>query len=206
MILSLRSLSRITRVNRKVDIYLSKATQWQEEFTELRKIALGTGLTEDLKWGHPCYTLKSGNVILIHGFKHYCAIAFFKGALMKDPEQILIQQTENVQSSRQIRFTSVAEIRKSKAVLKSYIAQAIAIEEAGLKVEFKKPADFVVPKDIQTKLKKIPGLATAFKDLTPGRKRAYVLHFSSAKQEKTMEARIAKSAPKIFAGKGPNEY
>jgi uncharacterized protein YdeI (YjbR/CyaY-like superfamily) len=193
-------------VNRKVDIYLSKATQWREEFTELRRIALASGLTEDLKWGHPCYTLNNGNVILIHGFKHYCAIAFFKGALMKDPERILIQQTENVQSSRQVRFTSLAEIRTLKKVLKAYIAQAIAIEEAGLKVEFKKPADLVIPKDIQAKLKKIPGLATAFKDLTPGRKRAYVLHFSSAKQEKTMEARIVKSAPKIFEGKGPNEY
>ncbi len=199
-------LSRLRHVNRKVDIYLSKATQWRDEFTELRKIALASGLTEDLKWGHPCYTLNNGNVILIHGFKHYCAIAFFKGALMKDPERILIAQTENVQSSRQIRFTNVAEIRKSKAVLKAYIAQAIKIEETGLKVEFKKPADLVVPKNIQAQLKKIPGLATAFKDLTPGRKRAYVLHFSSAKQEKTMEARIVKSAPKIFEGKGPNEY
>ena len=193
-------------MNRKVDIYLSKATQWRDEFVELRKIALASGLTEDLKWGHPCYTLNNRNVILIHGFKHYCAIAFFKGALMKDPEQILIQQTENVQSSRQIRFTSLAQIRTLKKVLKAYIAQAIAIEEAGLKVDFKQTSNLVVPKDIQVKLKKIPGLATAFKDLTPGRKRAYVLHFSSAKQEKTMEARIVKSAPKIFEGKGPNEY
>ncbi|CAB4985720.1 unannotated protein [freshwater metagenome] len=193
-------------MNRKVDIFLRKATQWEEEFKLLREIALDSGLTEDLKWGHPCYTLKNGNVILIHGFKEYCAILFFKGALLKDDKAILIQQTANVQSGRQIRFTSASQIIKMRRTLKSYISEAINVEEAGIKVELRKPSDLIIPKDIQATLKKIPGLAPAFKKLTPGRQRAYVLHFSSAKQEKTRDARIERCAPMILKGKGLNEY
>ncbi|MCX6427299.1 MAG: YdeI/OmpD-associated family protein [Actinobacteria bacterium] len=193
-------------MNRKVDIFLRKATQWEEEFKLLREIALDSGLTEDLKWGHPCYTLNNGNVILIHGFKEYCAILFFKGALLKDDKAILIQQTANVQSGRQIRFTSASQIIKMRRTLKSYISEAINVEEAGIKVELRKPSDLIIPKDIQATLKKIPGLAPAFKKLTPGRQRAYVLHFSSAKQEKTRDARIERCAPMILKGKGLNEY
>ena len=193
-------------MNRRVDVFIKNASQWQEEFELLREIALQSGLTEDLKWNHPCYTLENGNVFLIHGFKNYCAIAFFKGALMKDPEKILIQQTENVQSARQIRFTSLAEIKKMKKTIKSYMAEAIAIEKAGLKVEFKKTAELAIPADIVKTLKKTPGLATAFKKLTPGRQRAYVLHFTAAKQVKTMQARVERCAPMILKGKGLNEY
>ena len=159
-----------------------------------------------MKWNHPCYTLENGNVFLIHGFKNYCAIAFFKGALMKDPEKILIQQTENVQSARQIRFTSLAEIKKMKKTIKSYMAEAIAIEKEGLKVEFKKTSELTIPADIEKALKKTPGLAAAFKKLTPGRQRAYVLHFTAAKQVKTMQARVERCAPMILKGKGLNEY
>lgn len=193
-------------MNRKVDIFLRQTTQWHDEFEVLREIALNSGLTEELKWGQPCYTLGKANVVLIHGFKHYCAVLFFKGALINDTKKILIQQTENVQSSRQIRFASVQEITKLKKTVKSYISQAIAIEEAGLQVEFKKPSELGVPKDIQAELKKVPGLAVAFKKLTPGRQRAYVLHFSSAKQAKTLQARVERCAPKIFKGEGFNEY
>ena len=193
-------------MNRRVDVFIKNASQWQEEFELLREIALQSGLTEDLKWNHPCYTLENGNVFLIHGFKNYCAIAFFKGALMKDPEKILIQQTENVQSARQIRFTSLTEIKKMKKTIKSYMAEAIAIEKAGLKVEFKKTAELAIPADIEKALKKTPGLATAFKKLTPGRQRAYILHFTAAKQVKTMEARVERCAPMILKGKGLNEY
>ena len=193
-------------MNRRVDVFMKNASQWQEEFELLREIALQSELTEDLKWNHPCYTLENGNVFLIHGFKNYCAIAFFKGALMKDPEKILIQQTENVQSARQIRFTSLTEIKKMKKTIKSYMAEAIAIEKAGLKVEFKKTAELAIPADIEKALKKTPGLATAFKKLTPGRQRAYVLHFTAAKQVKTMEARVERCAPMILKGKGLNEY
>ena len=193
-------------MNRRVDVFMKNALQWQEEFELLREIALKSGLTEDLKWGHPCYTFDNGNVFLIHGFKNYCAIAFFKGALMKDPDKILIQQTENVQSARQIRFTSLTEIKKMKKTIKSYMAEAIAIEKAGLKVEFKKTAELAIPADIVKTLKKTPGLATAFKKLTPGRQRAYILHFTAAKQVKTMEARVERCAPMILKGKGLNEY
>ena len=193
-------------MNRRVDVFMKNALQWQEEFELLREIALKSGLTEDLKWGHPCYTFDNGNVFLIHGFKNYCAIAFFKGALMKDPDKILIQQTENVQSARQIRFTSLTEIKKMKKTIKSYMAEAIAIEKAGLKVEFKKTAELAIPADIVKTLKKTPGLATAFKKLTPGRQRAYILHFTAAKQVKTMKARVERCAPLIMKGKGLNEY
>ena len=192
-------------MNRRVDVFIKSAKQWQGEFKALREMALASGLTEDLKWGHPCYTLDGTNVFLIHGFKEYCAILFMNGAIMKDPKKLLIAQTKNVQAVRQLRFTNLAEITKKKAVIKSYIKEAIALEEAGVKVPVKKAADFVVPKEITVKFKNHPGLAVAFKKLTPGRQRAYVLHFSAAKQEKTLEARITKSVPAILKGKGLNE-
>ena len=192
-------------MNRRVDVFIKSAKQWQGEFKALREMALASGLTEDLKWGHPCYTLDGTNVFLIHGFKEYCAILFMNGAIMKDPKKLLIAQTKNVQAARQLRFTNLAEITKKKAVIKSYIKEAIALEETGVKVPVKKAADFVVPKEITAKFKNHPGLAVAFKKLTPGRQRAYVLHFSAAKQEKTLEARITKSVPAILKGKGLNE-
>jgi uncharacterized protein YdeI (YjbR/CyaY-like superfamily) len=192
-------------MNRKVDIFLSKQSKWLDEFEALRAIALESGMTEELKWGQPCYTVGKGNVVLIHGFKEYCALLFFKGALMKDAKGILIQQTENVQAGRQIRFTDLKQIVKMKKVLKAYISEAIAIEESGLKVEMKKSAEFEIPEDIQAQLKKTRGLSTAFKKLTPGRQRAYVLHFAAAKQIKTRDSRIEKCAPRILAGKGLND-
>ena len=191
--------------NRRVDIMMSKLTKWELEMVELRSIALESGLTEDLKWGQPCYTLDGANVFLIHAFKEYCAILFMKGALMKDPKGILIQQTANVQSGRHIRFTHLSEIVKLRKTLKVYISDAISIEKAGLKVPVKKASEFEVSADIQAKIKKVPGLAVAFKKLTPGRQRGYVLHFEGAKQEKTQVSRIEKAAPKIFEGKGLND-
>lgn len=191
--------------NRRVDIMMSKLTKWELEMAELRSIALQSGLTEDLKWGQPCYTLDGANVFLIHAFKEYCAILFMKGALMKDPQGILIQQTANVQSGRHIRFTHLSEIVKLRKTLKVYISDAITIERAGLKVPVKKASEFEVSADIQAKIKKVPGLAVAFKKLTPGRQRGYVLHFEGAKQEKTQVSRIEKAAPKIFEGKGLND-
>ncbi|HEY4899097.1 MAG TPA: DUF1801 domain-containing protein [Candidatus Nanopelagicaceae bacterium] len=192
-------------MNPRVDTFIKKSPKWRQEFEELRKVSLASGLAEDLKWGQPCYTLNNKNVFLFHGFKEYCAILFFKGALMSDPKGILIRQTENVQSSRQVRFTSVQEIVKLKKTLKSYISEAIDVEEAGLQVVFKKPAELVITKEIQGAMKKIPGLTAAFKKLTPGRQRAYILHFDAAKQEKTRVSRVEKSAPLIFKGKGLNE-
>jgi len=192
-------------MNKRVDVALSKESRWPQEMAELRKIALASGLTEELKWGQPCYTLNGKNVFLLHGFKEYFAILFLKAAIMKDPEKILIQQTENVQSARQIRFKNMAELKKLKPVVKKYIAEAVAVEESGAKVPIKKAADFEIPEDILKAMKKIKGLTVAFKKLTPGRQRAYVLHFSGAKQESTKIARIEKSAPKIFEGKGLND-
>ncbi len=189
-------------MNPKVDFFFKKATPWKNEFQELRTIVLDCGLSEELKWGQPCYTFERANVVLIHGFKEYCALLFFKGALLKDKKKILIQQTENVQSARQIRFTNVKEITKLKAALKSYIYEAIEVEEAGLKVEFKKTADFKVPEEFKTKLDKKPALKKAFEALTPGRQRAYLFYFSSAKQSKTREDRIKKYEQKILEGKG----
>ena len=188
--------------NPKVDAFLRREERWLEEMTLLRKIALSCKLTEDLKWGQPCYSLDGGNVVLIHGFKEYCAYLFFKGALMKDPEGILVVQTENVQSARQVRFADVARIEKSKSVLKSYIQDAIEVERAGLKVEFKKTAQFGMPDEFRARLDGTPPLKKAFEALTPGRQRAYLLHFSSAKQSKTREARIEKNLPRILAGMG----
>lgn len=192
-------------MNKRVDIAISQLTAWQSESKELRKIALASGLTEDLKWGQPCYTLDGKNIFLIHGFKGYCALLFMKGALMKDPNGILIQQTANVQAARQLRFTTLAEITKQRAVLKAYIAEAIAIEKSGTPIPMKRAQDFEMPSDIALAMKKITGLTPAFKKLTPGRQRAYILHFSSAKQVATIKARIERAVPKILAGKGLND-
>jgi uncharacterized protein YdeI (YjbR/CyaY-like superfamily) len=189
-------------MNPKVDWFFNEATKWQKEYAELRKIVLDCGLTEELKWGCPCYRFEKSNVVLIHGFKEYCALLFMKGALLKDPKGILIQQTENVQSARQIRFTNTREIVKLKATLKAYIFKAIEVEEKGLKVEFKKSAEFKMPDEFQKKLDKSRSLKKAFEALTPGRQRGYLLHFSSAKQAKTREARIEKYIPKILDGEG----
>lgn len=188
--------------NPKVDVFLIKAESWRKEFEKLREILLECKLTEELKWGVPCYTLGKNNIVLMHGFKEYCALLFFKGALLKDPKGILIRQTENVQSARQIRFTDVREITKLKTVLKAYISEAIKVEESGLKVNFKKSSEFAVPEEFLSKLDEVPGLKTAFDALTPGRQRGYLLHFSSAKQSKTRESRIEKCIRKILNGKG----
>ena len=175
---------------------------WQAELAALRVLVLEAGLTEDCKWGVPCYTFEKGNVVLIHSFKDYCALLFFKGALLKDPKGILIQQTENVQSARQLRFTDVREITKLKATIKAYLQEAIAVEKAGLKVSMKPTAKFAMPDEFQAKLDTSPALKTAFEALTPGRQRAYLLHFAAAKQAKTREARIEKCTPQILNGKG----
>ena len=189
-------------MNPKVDFFFSKASKWQEEYEELRTIVLDCGLTEELKWGCPCYTHEGNNIVLIHGFKEYCALLFMKGALMNDPKGILIQQTENVQSARQARFTSAKEIVKMKSVLKSYINQAIDVEKAGLTVTLKKTSEYEMPEEFKNKLDKNAALKKAFKALTPGRQRGYLFYFSTAKQPKTREARIEKYTPQIMAGKG----
>ncbi len=189
-----------SRTNPKVDEFLSKARKWKEEYEQLRKIVLDCELTEDFKWMHPCYTFQNKNVVLIHGFKEYCALLFHKGVLLKDPQGILIQQTEKVQSARQIRFTDVREIVELEATLKAYIYEAIEVEKAGLEVEFKK--EFEIPEELQNKFDELPVLKTAFEALTPGRQRAYVHYFSEPKQSKTRVARIEKSVQKIFDGQG----
>ena len=188
--------------NPKVNFFFSKAKKWQEEFRKLRTIILGCGLTEELKWGKPCYTFQQSNVVLIHGFKEYCALLFMKGALLKDAKGILIQQTENVQAARQVRFTNVREIAKMEPILKSYIKQAIEIEKAGLEVNYRKTSEFKVPEEFQKRLNAIPVLRTAFDALTPGRQRGYLLYFSGAKQSKTRESRVEKCMPQILKGKG----
>ena len=188
--------------NPKVNFFFSKAKQWQEEFRKLRMIILSCGLTEELKWGKPCYTLQQSNVVLIHGFKEYCALLFFKGALLKDAKGILNQQTENVQAARQIRFTNVQQIAKMERAMKAYIEEAIEVEKAGLEVKFKKTSEFKVPDELQNKLDEIPALKTAFDALTPGRQRGYILYFSGAKQSKTRESRIEKCVPQILKGEG----
>jgi uncharacterized protein YdeI (YjbR/CyaY-like superfamily) len=189
-------------MNPKVDFFFNKAKKWQEEFQKLRMIILDCGLTEELKWGQPCYQFSKKNIVLIHGFKEYCALLFFKGALLKDKKNILIQQTENVQAARQVRFTSVQEISKLEKILKTYVYEAIEVEEAGLKVNFKKTKDFKIPQEFQNKLDKSRALKTAFDKLTPGRQRAYIFYFSSAKQSKTREARVEKYVKQIRKGKG----
>jgi uncharacterized protein YdeI (YjbR/CyaY-like superfamily) len=192
-------------MNPKVNFFFEKATQWKEEFEKLRTIALSTELVEDLKWGCPCYTYEGKNIFLIHGFKEYCALLFFKGALMKDPDYILIQQTENVQAARQIRFTDVEQINDIENILRQYMFEAVEIEESGAKVEMKKTKEFEMAEEFQKKLDQNPALQEAFKALTPGRQRAYLLHFSSAKQSKTREARIEKCIPQIMEGIGLND-
>jgi len=189
-------------MNPKVDWFFDEATQWQEAYEKLRVICLDCGLTEELKWGQPCYTLNNANIVLIHGFKEYCALLLFKGALLNDPNGILIQQTENVQSPRQIRFTSAKEIVKLEPALKAYIHNAIDVEKAGLKLELKKTKDFAVPEEFQSKLDGSPTLKTAFEALTPGRQRNYLFYFSKAKQAKTREERVEKAIPLILSGKG----
>jgi uncharacterized protein YdeI (YjbR/CyaY-like superfamily) len=192
----------MTQTNPEVDFFFNKAKQWKEEFEALRPIILGCGLAEELKWGKPCYTLDGGNVLLIHGFKEYCAILFHKGALLKDPRGILVQQTENVQAARQIRFTDVKEITKLKTVLKAYIRDAVEVEKAGLKVEFKKSTEFVVAEEFQSELDRSAALKAAFEALTPGRQKGYLLYLSSAKQSKTRVARVEKCVPGILDGLG----
>jgi uncharacterized protein YdeI (YjbR/CyaY-like superfamily) len=192
----------MTKMNPKVDWYFQKAKKWQEELEILRIIALDCQLTEELKWGCPCYTLEQSNIVLIHTFKEYCAFLFFKGALLKDSKGILVQQTKNVQSARQIRFTSAQEILEMQPILKAYIAQAIEVEKSGLEVTLKTTTEFGVPEELQEKFDEIPELKTAFDALTPGRQRGYILHFSAPKQAKTRVSRIEKSMPQIFNGKG----
>jgi len=186
----------------KVDAFLARTDQWREEFEALRAIVLGCGLTEDLKWGQPCYASEGRNVVLIHGFKDYCALLFMKGALLKDPNGILIRQTENVQSARQIRFTNSGEIAQLEPALKAYVLEAIAVEKAGSKVARKTTADFPVADEFRAKLDALPALKAAFQALTPGRQRGYLLFFASAKQAKTREARVETCMPRILAGKG----
>ncbi len=192
----------MNRKNPKVDAVLRQANKWRDEFETLRAIALDCPLTEELKWYQPCYTFQNKNIVLIHGFKEYCALLFFKGALLKDAKGILVQQTENVQAAHQIRFTSVREIVKLKPILKAYIQEAIEVERAGLKVKLKKASDFKIPEEFQCKLDELPALKTAFRALTPGRQRGYILHFSQPKQSKTREARVEKCMQKILHGKG----
>jgi uncharacterized protein YdeI (YjbR/CyaY-like superfamily) len=192
-------------MNPKVDFFFSKAKKWQEEFEKLRMIILDCGLTEELKWGVPCYTFQKSNIVLIHGFKEYCAILFIKGALLNDVHGLLIQQTENVQSARQIRFTNVREIVEMEPILKAYIHEAIEVEKAGLKVNYKKATEFIFPEEFINKLEEFPGLQEAFDALTPGRQRAYILYFSAPKQSKTRESRIEKCKEQILNGKGLND-
>ena len=189
-------------MNPKVDWFFAKDTQWQKEYEKLRKIILDCGLIEELKWGCPCYTFENTNIVLIHGFKEYCALLFFKGALLNDPNGILIQQTKNVQSARQIRFTNAKEIVKMEKILKAYVYEAIEVERAGLKVKLKKTSEFKTPEEFQKRLDKNTALKKAFDALTPGRQRAYIFYFSQVKQSKTREARVEKYIKQILSGKG----
>ncbi len=190
------------KMNPKVDEFLRKAEKWREEFEKLRIIALDCGLSEELKWGVPCYTLGKSNIVLMHGFKEYCALLFFKGALLKDVHGVLVRQTENVQAGRQIRFVNVREIIALEAVIKAYVDEAIEAEKAGLKVGLKNTAEFFMPEELQSKLAETPTLKTAFDALTPGRQRAYLLYFSTPKQSRTRTSRIEKCTAQILAGKG----
>lgn len=191
-------------MNPKVDFYFNKSEKWQLALEQLRKIVLACGLTEELKWGVPCYTFQKNNIVLLHAFKEYCAILFIKGALLHDAEGILIQQTENVQAGRQIRFADVRQIIEIESTLKAYIFEAIEVEKAGLKVDFKKHTELIFPKEFQMKLDENLTLKTAFEALTPGRQRAYNLYFSEPKQAKTRESRIEKCLEPILNGKGLN--
>jgi len=196
------TLGPINGMNPKVNWFFDKDTPWKESYEKLRMILLECGLTEELKWGCPCYTINKKNVVLIHGFKNYCALLFHKGALLKDKAGILIQQTENVQSARQIRFKGVHEIVKLERLLKTYVREAVEVEKGGLKVALKKTSGFGMPEEFALKLRSLPALKKAFHALTPGRQRGYLLHFSAAKQSKTRTARIEKNLDRIMAGKG----
>jgi uncharacterized protein YdeI (YjbR/CyaY-like superfamily) len=189
-------------MNSSVDFYFDKAKKWQKELELLRSLVLDCGLTEELKWGVPCYTFQKGNVLLLHVFKEYCAILFIKGALLQDTNGLLVQQTENVQAGRQMRFTSVEQLIEQKPILKAYIFEAIEVEKAGLKVELKKHTELVHPEALQRRLDEDPALKMAFEALTPGRQRAYNLHFSAPKQASTRESRVEKCIPQILNGKG----
>ena len=192
-------------MNKKVDQYLNSLKNWQDELTRLRALILDCGLTEDFKWMHPCYSNNGKNIVLIHEFKEYCAILFHKGALLKDPKNILVQQTENTQSARQIRFTNVAEIEELETIIREYVFEAIEIEKAGLKVKMKKTSDFEFPKELKQKFKENPKLEKAFNNLIPGRQKGYLLHFSKPKQGNTRISRIEKSTERILNGKGIND-
>lgn len=192
-------------MNEKVDWFFEKDTQWKEEFRSLRTLALDSELEEELKWGHPCYCLKNKNVFLIHGFKEYCALLFHKGVLLKDPEGLLIQQTENVQSARQLRFTSLDEIKEKEKIIRSYIKEAIEVERSGKEVKMKKHSEYEMPEELTDKLESDAAFRDAWEELTPGRQRGYILHFSGAKQSSTRESRIEKAFPAILEGKGWNE-
>ena len=191
--------------NPGVDAFFLKPRLWEDEYNKLRKIILSCRLAEELKWRWPCYTLDGRNVVLIHGFKGYCAVLFFKGALLKDPDGVLVRPGENTRAGRQMRFGSVRQISGMEPVLKAYIQEAIAVEKAGLKVNLKKSADLELPGELQDKLDERPDLKAAFEGLTPGRRRAYALYFSGAKQSKTRQARVEKCVPQILAGKGLND-
>lgn len=191
--------------NPEVDSFFREPSRWQAEYAKLRAIILKAPLTEELKWGKPCYSFEGANIVLIHGFKEYCAVLFVKGALLKDPNCILVQQTENVQAARQIRFTNVQQIVEKESVLKAYIKEAMEAEKAGLKVAYKETAQFEMPAEFKNRLKQHPGLKTAFNALTPGRQRGYLLYFSAPKQSKTRESRIEKCTGQILAGKGLND-
>ncbi|QCX54364.1 YdeI family protein [Elizabethkingia sp. JS20170427COW] len=188
--------------NPKVDWFFNKSGKWQESYQELREITLDCGLTEELKWGCLCYTNEKSNIVLIHGFKDYCALLFMQGALLKDPKKILVQQTANVQSARQIRFTNVEEILKNKTTIKTYIKETIKNDKSGIKVEMKKTTEYEIPEEFKMALNEMPELKTAFYKLTPGRQRGYLLYFSSAKQSKTRMERVEKYIPKILDNKG----
>jgi uncharacterized protein YdeI (YjbR/CyaY-like superfamily) len=192
-------------MNPKVDFYFDKAGKWQKEVALMRKLVLDCGLTEDLKWGVPCYIYGDANIVLIHVFKEYCAFLFFKGALLSDTEGILIQQSERVQAARQVRFTDVKQITTQAKVLKAYIYEAIEVEKAGLKVQLKKTEEYAIPEEFKAKLDELPALNTAFYALTQGRQRAYLLNFAAPKQAKTRESRVEKSIPQIMLGKGLND-
>ncbi|MBB6730039.1 YdeI/OmpD-associated family protein [Cohnella zeiphila] len=191
--------------NPKVDEFVGRSKRWKKEYEKLREIVLDCGLTEEFKWMHPCYTFEDKNILLIHGFKEYCALLFHKGALLKDPHGILIQQTENVQAGRQIRFADVQEIDEMELILKTYIDEAIEVEKAGLQVEYKKHSEYTVPEELQNKFEELPPLKSAFEALTPGRQRAYLLYFSAPKQSKTRESRVEKYMHRILDGKGLND-
>ena len=188
--------------NPAVEAYLQKANRWRVEFETLRNILCGFDWSEEIKWKNPCYVLDTANIVLIHGFKDYCALLFFKGALMEDPQGILFQQTDNVQSARQIRFTSLEQIVAMEETLKAYVREAVRVERSGLKVVFKKETEFACPEEFQDKLDENPDLETAFKALTPGRQRAYLLYFSAPKQTATRASRVEKSLARILDGKG----